>query len=72
MEVVLEFTNLSYIIDDKNNIHIQSTGTDTEKLNSSHIDILFDYLRILDWNRTQTQKREKITIYFWFSTPLDK
>ena len=67
IEVVLEFPNRSYIIDNKNNIHIQSTGTDTEKLNSSHIDILFDYLR--SWTGTELKLRKEKKLRSIFGSP---
>ena len=72
LQTILQFTNQSYIIDHENNVHIQSTNIDTEQLNGVHIDILFDYLAILDWYRNQVQKRKKVSIYFWLSPPVDE
>ncbi len=66
-EVVLEFTSRSYTIDNKNNILIQSTGVDTEKLNSSHIDILFDYLR--SWTGTEIKLRKEKKLRSIFGSP---
>ena len=67
LEVALQFKNQSYIIDHENNVHIQSTNIDTEKLNEVHIDILFDYLR--SWTGTEIKFRKEKRFRSIFGSP---
>ena len=66
-QITVEFTNRSYEIDSENNIHIQTSGTDRAKLNSSHIDILSDYLR--SWTGIETRLRKEKQLRSIFGSP---
>ena len=66
--VSLKFAERSYVFNrDKQSLKIQFTGPQTERLNSSHIAVLFDYLR--SWTGTEMRLRREGRLRPIFGSP---